>query len=233
MIKNRVMLLFKGLGLYFLLSFLTRSPLLALVIIFLIYVFMDRAYIGFLPDFLAPFKRNSRIKRLREVLRVNPVDAGAAQELGSIYLEKKNYSSALEYLNKALEKVTNSPRLYLYLGIAYMELQQADQGKEFLEKALELDSRVGRGLVYIYLTRYELTHKGPGSDKLKQFADSFANFANTENLYRMGMVYKKTGNQQKANEMFHKALEEYSHVPGQLKKLHRRWAFLARLHSIF
>lgn len=225
--------MFKGLGLYFLLSFLLRSPLLALVIIFLIYAFMDRAYIGFLPDFLAPFRRNSQIQQLREVLRINPADAGAAQELGSIYFEKKNYSSALEYLKKALEKVTNSPRLYLYLGMTYMELQQEDQGKDALEKALELDPRVGHGLLYIYLTRYELTHKGSGSEKFKQLAGSFSNFANTENLYRMGIVYKKTGDKQKANEMFHKALEEYSYVPGRLRKLHRRWALLARLHSLF
>ncbi len=230
---NRVISLFKGLGLYFLLSFLTRSPFLALVIIFVIYVFMDRAYIGFLPDFVAPFRRNSRIRHLREVLRINPADANAAQELGSIYFEKKDYRSALEFLNKALAKVTNSPRLYLYLGMAYMEVQQADTGKEALEKALQLDPRVGHGLPYIYLTRYELTCKEPELQKLKQLEDSFSGFANTENFYRMGMVYKETGDRQKAVELFRKALEEYSYVPGRLRKLHRRWALLARLHSVF
>ena len=228
---TRVVFMLKGLGLYFLLSMLIRNPFLALIILLLVYALMDRAYIGFLPDFLMPFKRAGRIKNLREVLKVNPADANAAQELGIIFFDKKNYAAALDYLKMACKKVKNSPRLYLYLGMTYMEQKQEVKGKEFLEQALELDRRVGHGLPFIYLISYQLNHNNPISEEFRHLTDSFDSFASTENFYRMGMVYSRMGNKERAREMFQQALEEYSFVPGRLRKLHRRWAFLSWLHK--
>jgi tetratricopeptide (TPR) repeat protein len=54
-------------------------------------------------------------------------------------------------------------------------------------------------------------------------------FSNAENLYRMGMIYKKQGKSKQAAEMFHLALKDYTYCPRRLRKMHRRWAFLSRL----
>ncbi|MCL4439197.1 MAG: tetratricopeptide repeat protein [Firmicutes bacterium] len=219
----------KGFVLYYILSMLTHNPFLALIMLLVIYGVADRTYFGFLPDFSAPFKRRNRIKRLLAELAVNPANADNAQELGILYFDKKNYSLALKYLQKANEKVNNSARLYLYLGMTYMELNEPDKGKESLDKAVELDRKVGHGLPYIYLLRYELNQHGAASEKTTELEQGLSNFASTENFYRMGRAYKDQGNKQKAKEMFAHALEEYAYVPNRVRRIHRKWAILSRI----
>lgn len=200
---------------------------MALLIIIIGYILLDKTYLGFLPDFSAPFKRNARIRSLMSEFAVNPANASAAQELGILYFEKKNYRKALEYLEKANEKVKNSAELYLFAGMAYTELGQPEKGKESIEKALELDRKIGRGLPYVYLRRLELNH--PGGPENLRIDEEFKNFANAENFYRMGVVYKKAGLGREAAEMFRHALEEYKYVPKTLRRIHRKWALLSRL----
>ncbi|PKM80539.1 MAG: hypothetical protein CVU89_13390 [Firmicutes bacterium HGW-Firmicutes-14] len=225
--------MFKGLGLFFILSMIVRNPFLAIILLFVIYAIMDKAYFGFLPDFLAPLKRNSRINTLLKELGVNPANADAAQELGILFYEKKRYDRALEYLKMAAKKVENSARLYLYIGMAYFELDRSEEGAEILSRALELDRRTGHGLPYIYLLRYELERPGQSPEKVRKLEEGLGNFESTENHFRMGMVYKRHGNREKAKEMFRQALDDYSYVPGRMRKIHRKWAFLARLNLYF
>ncbi len=221
----------KGFLLYYILSMLTGNPLLALAILVVLYIIMDKAYLGFLPDFSAPFRRNSRIRSLKAELEVNPANAGSAQELGIIFFEKKDYRKALTYLERANEKVHNSARLYMYKGMALVELNRPDEGKADLERSLELDPRVGHGLPYIYLLRYQLK-RGEDPASTAVLEEGLENFASTENFFRMGVVYKKQGKKQRARQMFENALDEYSYVPKRLRRLHRRWALLSRFNLL-
>lgn len=221
--------MFKGFILYYILSALTHSPLLALFLLFVLYAVADRAYLGFLPDISAPLKRNGNIRALRAELALNPANAAAAQELGTLYFEKKNYSRALEYLSLAAEKIHNSARLYLFLGMVYMELNRPEKGKAALDRVLELDSRVGYGLPYIYLIQFELKQDKANEAAIKKLETDLERYAGTENFYRLGMVYKKHGYRQRAKEMFRRAISEYAYVPKGMRRLHRKWAILARL----
>lgn len=220
----------KGLALFYILSMIFHNPILALVLIFLFYAAADRAFLGFLPDISVLFRRNSRIKSLLAELRLNPANASGAQELGILYYEKKNYHKALKYLTQAHERIKDSARLYLYLGMTYMELKQSDAAKEALDLAVEMESKVGHGLPYIYLLQYELDRQNPDSSAVKELEEGLHSFASTENFFRMGKVYKKGGNRAKAREMFNQAIEEYQAVPKRLRRIHRKWAILARLH---
>lgn len=221
----------KGFFLYYILTALTHNPLLSLVLLFVLYAVADRAYIGFLPDFFAPLKRSRQIKSLLADLALNPANAAAAQELGILFFEKKKYHKALEFLNKAGEKIHNSGRLYLYLGMTCLELNRPEDGKEALEKAVETDRKAGYGLPYIYLIRYELSRPDPNEVELDKLEADLQRFPSTENFFRLGMVYKNHGRHQKAQAMFRHALEEYASVPRGLRRLHRRWAILSRLHG--
>lgn len=220
----------KGFALYYILSMITHNPILALLLIIVIYAFADRAYLGFLPDFFASFRRNSRIKSLLADLSLNPANASGAQELGILYFERKHYSKALKYLTKAHERIKDSARLYLYLGMTYMELKQSDLGKEALDSALEIEKKVGHGWPYIYLLRYELDRQVPDQAAIQRLEEGLANFASAENFFRVGKVYKEKGNRQKAGEMFNQAIEEYKYVPKRLRRIHRKWAVFAKLH---
>jgi len=222
----------KGFALYFILSMLTRNPFLALILLFVIYAVADKAYFGFLPDFIAPFKRNNRIKTLLAELELNPANADSAQELGVLYFEKRNYNRALQFLKKANEKVFNSPRLYLYMGMAYMELNRSTEGKQALDQAVGLDRKVGHGLPYIYLLQYELKRSNHFFDEIKVLEEGLSSFASTENFYRMGVVYKKQGDRQKARHMFECAIQEYSYVPKRLRRIHRKWAVFSWINRL-
>lgn len=214
---------------YYLLSVLTGNPILGLVLLIFAYILLDKTYLGFLPDFSRPFRRNSLISTLRSELKVNPADANAAQELGILYFEKKKYWESLAFLQKAHEKVKNSARLYLYIGMANMELGEREAGLDALIKAVELDRKVGRGLPYIYLLRHEVEGNSVPFPNLEAV---FTNFANTENFYRMGMVYHKAGRVREAGEMFRRALDEYGYVPKNLRRIHRKWAVLSRVRLV-
>ncbi|HWI54265.1 MAG TPA: hypothetical protein VNT57_01120 [Desulfobacteria bacterium] len=216
----------KGFFLYYLLSRLTGNPILGLALLVFIYFLLDKTYLGFLPDFLRPFRRNTRINTLLSDIKVNPANANAAQELGILYFEKKQYRKSLVFLQKAHEKVKNSARLYLYMGMAYMELGEREDGRTALVKALELDRKVGRGLPHIYLLQYAMASN---CQSVPEIEAQFTDFSNTENLYRMGMVYKKAGLIGEAREMFRCALEDYAYVPKNLRRIHRKWAILSRI----
>lgn len=220
----------KGFALYYILTMITHNPILALVLMFVLYAVADRAYFGFLPDFMAPLRRNSQIKSLLAELAVNPANAASAQEAGILYFERKRYNKALKYLTKAHEKIKDSARLYLYLGMTYMELEQFDKGKEALDNAVAIERKVGHGLPYIYLLQYELGRPVVVSEAIEKLEDGLTHFASTENFFRAGIVYKKQGNRKKAREMFSLAVEEYQGVPKRMRRIHRKWAILAKLH---
>jgi len=163
-------------------------------------------------------------------LRVNPANARSAQELGILYFERKQYNKALEYLTKAHGKIKDSARLYLYLGMTLMELKNFDTGKEALDNAVELERKIGHGLPYIYMLQYELGRGKLLPLEIKKLEEGLTNFASTEIFFRAGMVYKKQGNRHQAREMFNLAVEEYRGVPKRMKRLHRKWAVLAKFY---
>ncbi len=223
----------KGYFIFWILSMLTGNPLLALILLAIIYVVFDRAYVRLLPDFMAPFRRRSQIRALRRKIDINPADAASSMELGILLFEKKDFREAHTFLTNAYEKIKNSARLFFYLGMTDMELGDLQGGQAMLQQALQLDHRVGHGLPYVYLLKYEFNSTGRDSERLSSLEKGLNNFANTENFFRMGAIYEKLGIKEKAVEMYHSALQEYSYVPSSLKKLHRKWALLSRLHLVY
>ena len=213
---------------FYLLSLLTGNPLIAIVILLIVYFFLDRAYVGFLPDIFAPIRRNRQIKNMLTDLSINPSNSNDAIELGVLYFEKGQYEKAANYLARAYDRVKNSEKLYLYLGMSQIELGRFDEGKEALLKALQINQNVGYGIPYVYLVKVALSKND--NEEVKSLEDKFSRYANTENFYKMGMVYKKAGDREKAKNMFDNAVKEYSYCPKTLRKIHRRWAFLAKIN---
>jgi tetratricopeptide (TPR) repeat protein len=214
--------------LFYLLSLLTGNPLIAIAVLLIIYFFLDRAYVGFLPDIFAPIRRNRQIKNMLTDLSINPSNSNDAIDLGVLYFEKKQYEKAVNYFMRAYDRVKNSEKLYLYLGMAQIELGRFDEGKEALIKALQINPNVGYGIPYVYLIKVALSKND--IEEVKSLEDKFSRYANTENFYKMGIVFKKAGDKDKAKNMFDNAVKEYSYCPRTLKKLHRRWAFLSKLN---
>jgi tetratricopeptide (TPR) repeat protein len=216
--------------LYFLFSSLTGNPLVALILVFVAYGFVDKLYFGFLPDFTKGFRTNHQIKTHLRELSVNPQNAQAALNLGILYFEKKKYSQALDALQHPRLEKDGTANYYYYLGMTMMELKEIGVGKTFVEKALKMDPRIGYGLPYIYLLRNEMNQETPNKKLIEELEENVERFGNTENLYRIAMVYRSLGSKEKAKEFFNKAIETYAYCPRGLKRIHRKWAILARLY---
>lgn len=225
-------IIMKGFLLYFLLSSVTGNPLMALVGVILIYALIDKFYLGFLPDFTKLFRRNRQIKNNLKILQVNGQNAQAAFSLGVAYFEKKKYEQALKYLQHPKLKDNETANFYYYMGMTLMELKRNDEGKEYIMKALEMNPRVGYGLAYIYLIDHEMKKHRPDTNIINDLEEKIERFANTENLYKLGRLYKKLGNKEKAKELFSKAIAEYSYCPKGIRRIHRKWAILSRVYKM-
>lgn len=203
-----------------------------LILLLLVLYFIENRFLGILPNVTRFFKRRGTAKRLMRELKINPSNAASAIELGVVFFEKKKYEKALTYLEKAYERVKDSERLELYRGMTYMELGREREGVEALSNAISINEGAGYGIAYVYLLKHQLESGATDTSKTLEYEKQFWRYANTENLYKMGKVYKKLGDRKKAKEMFDKALKEYSYCPKNLRKLHRKWALLARINKI-
>lgn len=217
--------------LFYIISLFTGNPFLAIAAVIIIYVFIDRYYLGFLSGFTKKLKRGSQIRVGLGELSVNPQNARAAYSLGVLYFERNRFKDALKYLEHPRLKEDRTAGYYNYLGMTLMELGRVEEGKDYILSALELDPRAGYGLPYIYLIEDELRNGIPDRSRVDDMEQKMQRFSNTENLYKMGMVFKKYKDREKAGMFFSKALIEYSYCPRGVKRLHRKWAILSQIQK--
>lgn len=215
---------------YYFLFRLLGNPFLAIIVIAFIYLIVDRQFIGLIPDFFKPLRRKSQIKNLQEEINLNPANVNAYKELGLLYLEEKKYKLASQYLLDTLDKLGEYADTHFYLGKAYYLGGQKEEGKKELEKAIEINSKVGYGEPYVYLLDAEINDT-QNTEKIKDLINNLQHFGTTEILYKAGMVLK-TFEKERANKMFNEALETYRMSPKHFKKVHRRWALLAKLNLL-
>ncbi|MFZ5945474.1 MAG: tetratricopeptide repeat protein [Bacillota bacterium] len=215
---------------YFFFRMFLGNPLLALFIIVIIYLIIDQKFIGLFPDIFSPFKRKSRINSLKEEVRLNPANANAYKELGQLYLETKKYQESIGYFEKTLDKMGDYADNRFYLGKAYYLNGQKEKGQEQLTKALEINTKVGYGEPYIYLLDNLLSQ---GGDKLEinNMIENIHRFGTPEILYKAGDTLLKYGDS-RGKDLLKEAVENYRGIPGNFKKIHRRWVFLARIKLI-
>lgn len=221
----------KSFYLFYIISLFTGNPFLAIAAVLIIYVLIDRYYLGFLSGITGSFKKSSQIRISLGELNINPQNARAAYSLGVLYFERKRFKDALKYFEHPRLKDDGTAGYLDYLGMTLMELGRVEEGKNYILSALELDPRAGYGLPYIYLIEDELIRGSSDKHKINDLEQKIQRFSNTENLYKMGIVFKKFGNREKAVMFFSRALAEYSYCPRGIKRLHRKWAILARIQK--
>jgi len=90
---------------------------------------------------LAELERRSEM--FRQVLEIDPEDALALHGLGSILMEKKDYTSALEYLLKVVEVEPKYSVAYLALGKCYQALDMKQKAQEIFTKGIAIAAQKG------------------------------------------------------------------------------------------
>lgn len=216
----------KTFGLFLIISMLTRNPLLALLIIVLIYVFIDRSFIGILPDFAAPLRRRQRMARLLREIQANPHNANAWMELGELYFLQGQYRRAVEYLQKALVKMDDSALVRFYLGASYYHLGQKEQSRAELAEAVKLNPRVAHGYPYLYLLKH-----GPARDdnRTEELIEDIFRYGSVNTFFAAAKYFKQVGRPRRAARFFSEVLDIYRLSSPTMRRRYRKMALYAWL----
>src|SRR5271169_2214929 len=118
---------------FFILYWLTGNPIIAFLILLGVYLALDRAYFGFLPDPLRVFERASMIRKLKKAVSINPHDGRSLKELGICMVEREKYKNALRYFEMAESKMSEDPEFNYYYGISIARARNIDKGRELIE----------------------------------------------------------------------------------------------------
>jgi tetratricopeptide (TPR) repeat protein len=221
----------RNLFLFFLLTRLFGNPLMALLALLLCYVLIDRRFIGLLPDFSRPFRRSARIRQLRETIALNPADATARYELGTLLLEAGKVAAALNLLETAGQRLGDHANAQFSLGAAYVLSGQYAAGEAALRRAVQMRPEVQYGLPYVYLLQATLADGAVAADEAEvaSWLDTAARYGNVETCYRLGLVLHRHGRTEEAVRMYKEALAGYRRCPAFARKAARRWAVFAHL----
>ncbi|MFZ5647695.1 MAG: tetratricopeptide repeat protein [Bacillota bacterium] len=220
----------KTLFLFSLISLLTGNPFIALVILILIYVFIDRTFIGILPDFMASWRRWARTGELERIVKANPHNGDALLELGTIYFNKKQYRRAIDVLEQSYEKMKDWPDVHFYLGAAKYEVGETNQGLAEIKEAIDLNPRISHGFPYIYLIRACLEKKNSCCRDIDDFENRLLRFGSVHAFFQAGKLFYKYGEKSRSQKFFREVLDNYRFSSPTFRRTYRRIAIQTRFY---
>jgi len=207
------------------------NPLLALVLVAVIYIIIDRRFIGALPDFIQPLRRWRKIAVLKGEAESSHAPGLKYYELGSLQVENGDMEDGRESLEKAHELIPDHPDIDYYLGVARIRTGALDAGKTVLENALRLNPKIKYGFPYVYLMEYSLK-KQESAEQVEAYLEKIVEYGNPHMFYEAGVIFQKEGERKRAGEMFRQVQACLRRSPTFLKKQHRNCAIKAKIRSI-
>lgn len=151
---------------------------------------------------------NAKIKFLKSALQINPESYEALEDLSIVYINTKDYHSALEVIKMARDFFPDDINLKVYLGIALNRTKDKESVKEakvlFLDilKIEPLNMFSLRELAYIYKNEGKMENS---IKLLKKSIDTYPFYLPPYN--NLADIYKATKEFDKALDIIYKALE--------------------------
>lgn len=220
----------KSIFLFSIITLLTGNPLIALAIIILIFVFVDRSFIGILPDFAASWRRRARMADLEGLVRANPHDGDALLELGVIYFNRKQYGRAVDTLERAYEKMKEWSDVHFYLGAASYEVGDTGRGLAEIQEAVRMSPGISRGLPYIYLIRAVLEKKDSVNQDIGDLENNLMRFGSVQAFFEAGKLLYKHGEKSRGQRFFREVLENYRVSSRTFRRTYRRMAIMSKFY---
>ena len=214
--------------LFYILYWLLGNPLVALLVILIIYFTVDRTFFGFIPDPFTAFKKAGRIRELHNIVAINPYDARSLKELGTFMIDKKDYGRAREYFEKAANKMSDDPEFNYYYGLSLARCGEIGKGRELLEAALKNSPNLKYGEPFIMFAEVYID-SGDYAGALP-LLESFEHIhsSSSRGFYQMGVVKLKLGMYAEGKEYLKKAIAAFKASPRFKRKVDRKWAWKAR-----
>lgn len=220
-------------GKFFLLYFIIRlsgHPIIAIIIIALIYYVIDRRYIGLLPNITKPFRRQARISYLKKQLNLNPHDMSARYDLATAYIERRQFALALGLLEALAPSMKDTADVRYDMGVCQLALGDLDSGEQQITQALKVNPGLRYGEPYIRLASAFVAHDATKALTYVHEANKY-NYSSCEAYYRLGQVYQQLGNSASARDAFRQCLATYRTLPKFRKRLERKWMLRARFKA--
>jgi tetratricopeptide (TPR) repeat protein len=208
--------------LFGLLFWLIGNPIVAIIVLILILYVLDRRFVGLSPSIVKPLKRRSRIKKLEQLLRLNPSDVSSKMELARLQLERKSYARARQMLESVGDAMEHSAEYWDDLGTALLFTGDKERGEQAMLRALAINPRVKYGEPYLRLAAANRSDAEKALSYLKELRDIHS--SSCEAYYRMGLIYKELGNKTEAKRAFQEAAEIYASLPRYKRRQERSWA---------
>ncbi|QQE80133.1 lipopolysaccharide assembly protein LapB [Alicyclobacillus sp. SO9] len=221
----------KGLFLFGLLRFITGNTWISIILIVIIYYFIDRRYIGLFPSVIKPFRRLMRTSNLRRQIAMNPHDMPAKYDLARTYMEKRQYRGALRLLEDLSDTMKESEDVVYDTGVCYLALGNLEKGEQLVLRSLEKNKQLRYGEPYLKLA---VAYSSSDPDKALRFVQEVQsyNFSSCESYYRMAQLHRHFGRKQEARDALRQCLDTYRVLPRFRRRTERRWAVLALLQSV-
>lgn len=219
----------RNLFLFFIITFLTGSPVFAIVVIVILYLALDYQFVGFSRHWLRAFRRGSEIRSLARTLSVNPHDAAARSDLGRLLVDARRYTEAVSHLEPAMERMSETAETPCYLGLAYLWTGKVAEGEALIRSALEKDPKFRYGEPYLRWGEYLLSagRAAEAAEALEKFRSIHT--SSVEGFYRLGEAYRRSGEPGKAGSAYRSALDMFRRSPGYKRRAERLWAWKTRL----
>lgn len=215
--------------LFYILYWLTGNPLLALAVIVILILTVDRAYLSFIPDPFKALRRSSRIGQLRKIVSINPHDGRSLKELGVLLVERGDFGKAAECFRKAETKMSDDPEFNYYYGIAEARTGDIGKGRELVEKSLNSSPGLRYGEPYlmmaeVYISRHDYRDALPLLERFVEIHSS-----SSRGFYRLGFVKMKLGMKDEGIAFLRKSIRVFKSSPLFKRRVDRKWALKARI----
>ncbi|HEY2495225.1 MAG TPA: tetratricopeptide repeat protein [Paenibacillus sp.] len=216
---------------FFLLWRILGNPFLALLVIVVVVYLLDRRYVGVFPSITKPFKRMSKISKLRSEIALNYNDVSSKYELARLLMERKKYKEALAILEIIQEPYEHSAEYWSDLGAVLLKLGSIDQGEAYILKGLDINPRVKYGEPYLRLAG---VYQNQDREKAQHYVRQFQTIqsSSSEACYLLGMMYKALDRKEDAKSAFQESIDIYRTLPKYKKRQERKWAVRSLLRKM-
>ncbi|HEY7138596.1 MAG TPA: tetratricopeptide repeat protein [Methylomirabilota bacterium] len=217
----------RNLFLFGVLTWMTGNPVLALVVVALVWA----AGYGYLSARLFRIPRAVdrwlTIRELNRAVGTNPHDATAQADLGRLLLESGQPARALSHLETAHGRAPEVAETTYYLGAARLRLGDEARGRPLIEEALARDPRLGYGEPYLRLADYYLEHRRPAEalPHLERFIAVHA--SSVEGQYKLALACRAAGRADRARAALDEAVRAYREAPRFKRREERPWRLRA------
>jgi tetratricopeptide (TPR) repeat protein len=174
------------------------------------------------------FRQRQNFKRFLHNATVNPKDADAHVQLGSIYLQRRQEAKALEHFNKAVEIDGNEIDANYELGKLARAKSDFQAALNHFSIVIEQNDKYALSEVWREIGATYLGANMPNEarEALEKFVTRRP--VDSEGLYYLGKVLKMQGNGERAREMFEQAMESAKNSPDYRRRELKYWSKLAQ-----